>query len=216
MNFFDCFFYLKYNNFTLNISLSIKENDIVFLVGDSGSGKTTLLKCISGLIKPYKGFLKINNEILQDSKNSFFKESYNRNIGHVFQFPLLFPNMSVFENIFINKNKIYKYINESKLIKLFNLEKLKKRSVFDLSGGEKQRVAVLQVIFMQPRLILLDEVFSSQDINMKKIMVEIFNEINFFLKIPIICVSHDLNTIKKLTNKFIYLSNGKLLYKNFD
>lgn len=214
MEIFEGFFYLKYKNFTLNTSFKINKNKIISIIGESGSGKSTFLKCVSGIINPSESYLKINNDVIQNSKKKVFIETSKRKIGHVFQFPCLFPNMSVLENIFISKKKTNNYFNEEKLIKLLNLEKLRNRSILNLSGGEKQRISILQIILMKPRLILLDEVFSSQDVNMKKILIELFREINVVFKIPIICVSHDLKVVNNLTKNIIYLNNGKFNYKD--
>jgi len=210
------FFYINHKNFTLNTTFNINNNKITAIIGESGSGKTTFLKCISGIIKPNHGYLQINNKIIQNSKNNIFKKTNKRNIGHVFQTPCLFPNINAIQNITCgkikNKTHIIK-INEKKLIQILNLEKLKNRKIDTLSGGEKQRISIAQIILMQPNLILLDEALSSQDINMKKTLISLLKDINKKFKLPIIYVSHDIKNIKNLTNQIIYLNNGKLNYK---
>ncbi len=213
------FFYKKFINFTLNTTFSIQSDKITAIIGESGSGKTTFLKCISGLIKSKLGFLKINNHILHDSKKHIFIKTNKRQIGQVFQTPCLFQNINVFQNIIFglkNINKKNININEQQLIKILNLEKIKYRNINKLSGGEKQRISIAQIILMQPKLILLDEALSSQDINMKKTLILLLKKINYSFKIPIIYVSHDIKNIHNLTNNIIYIYKGKITHQNLN
>ena len=215
MKYINGFFYKKLKNFTLNTTFNIPSDKIIAIIGESGSGKTTFLKCISGLIKSKIGFLNINKYTLQNSKKNIFINANERQIGQVFQNPCLFPNINVLQNITFglkkNKKKIIN-INEKQLIKILNLEKLKNRKINEISGGEKQRISIAQIILTQPKLILLDEVLSSQDINMKKKLILLFKNINYLFKIPIIYVSHDIKNIHNLTNKIIYINKGKINY----
>jgi len=207
------FFYIKHENFLLNTTFNINSKKIIALIGESGSGKTTFLKCISGLIKPNKSYLEINNKVIQDSKKNIFINTNKRNIGYVFQTPCLFPHITVFDNIISGKNKSkkkYIEINYRNIINYLNLEKLLKRRIVNLSGGEIQRVSIAQIILMQPCLILLDEAFSAQDINMKQKLIMLFKHINNKFNVPIIYVSHDIKSLNKLTNNIIYLNNGKI------
>lgn len=208
----ECYFYIKYINFVLNLTLKSEDNNIIAVIGESGSGKTTLLKCIAGIINPNKGYLKINNYLFQDDQKKIFIKTCERKIGYVFQNNILFSNMNVIENINISEKKNFKTININKneVIKILNLEKLKYRKIFNLSGGEKQRICIAQIILMQPNLILLDEPFSSQDKNMKEKLIIFFKYINKKFNIPIIYVSHEINDIYKFTNKIYYLNKGKI------
>ncbi len=215
MNNINGFFYIKFKNFTLNTTFSFNKRKIIAIIGESGSGKTTFLKCISGIIKPKNSFFCINKKIIQNSKKNIFTEINKRKIGYIFQVPSLFTHMSVSKNItFGFKKKKRAYVCKSTLIKILNLEKLKHRKIYNLSTGEKQRIMITQIILTQPQLILLDEAFSSQDINMKKKLISIFKNINNKFNIPIICVSHDIKYIKDFADSIFYLNNGKLIYQN--
>jgi len=205
------FFYIKLKSFTLNATFSIKLNKITVIIGESGSGKTTFLKCLSGLIKPEHGYLKTDEITLFDSKNQIFIHANKRKIGHVFQTTYLFPNMSVLKNISFKQKVLNKKIyTKVQLNNILNLEKLYNRHIYNLSGGEKQRVSIAQIILTQPDIILLDEAFSSQDINMKNTLIQLFKSINNDFKIPVIYVSHDITSINKFNHNLIYMNNGKI------
>lgn len=207
------FFYTKLKSFTLNTTFDIKLDKITMLIGESGSGKTTFLKCISGLIKPEYAYLKINEKIIIDSTKNIFVNANKRHIGHVFQTPCLFPNMSVLKNITFKQKFLNTTIyTQDSINKILNLEKLYNRKIYNLSGGEKQRVAIAQILSTQPNIILLDEAFSSQDVNMKKKLIQLFRNINEDYNIPIIYVSHDISNLNKFEHNLIYINNGKINY----
>ncbi len=206
------FFYIKLKRFTLNTTFNIHINKITAIIGEAGSGKTTFLKCISGLLKPSFGYLKINKKTLYDSRNNIFINSNERCVGHVLQNPYLFTHLSVLNNIkcgVIETNKCY--ITFSNIITYLNLNKLTNRTIENISGGERQRIIIAQIMLTQPKIILLDESFSSQDINMKKKLMIFFKNINREYKIPIIYVSHNIYNIKKFVDSIIFFKNGKIV-----
>lgn len=209
----NAFFFLKLNTFTLNININLQNIKILTIFGESGSGKTTLLKCISGLISPNKSYFKINDVILQDSKNKVFIKTNKRKIGYIQQNPTLFSHLSVYENIFLGKEKKNTYIKSDTIINLFKLNKILKRNVNNLSGGEKQRVLISQVLLTQPEIIILDEPLSAQDENMKKFIIKYIKNLNENFNIPIIWVSHNINELKMLSKDIIYINKGKIIYK---
>lgn len=208
------FFYIKLKNFTLNVTINSQKSKIITILGESGSGKTTLLKCIAGIIKPQKSFLSINNKIIQDSKNNIFIKINYRKIGYISQTPTLFPHLSVIENILFGIKKKNKYIDENIVINLLNLKKILKRKIHDLSGGERQRIIISQVLLTQPEIILLDEPLSSQDIIIKKTLINYIKNINNKFQIPIIWVSHNINELAMLSKNIIFINKGKITYND--
>lgn len=207
------FFYAKLKSFTLNTTFNINLNKITIIIGESGSGKTTFLKCISGLIKPDYAYLKIDEKIIIDTTKNIFIHANKRHIGHMFQTPCLFPNMSVLKNIIFKQKQPNNIVYTQDFINTtLNLKKLYNRKIHNLSGGEKQRVAIAQILSTQPKLILLDEAFSSQDINMKKKLIQLFRNINEKHGVPIIYVSHDISNLNKFGHNLIYINNGKINY----
>lgn len=209
----EAFFYKKLNKFTLNVTMNINDTKIITILGESGSGKTTLLNCISGLIIPDKSFLKINDIIFQNSKKDIFIKTNKRKIGYIRQNPILFSNLSVYENICIGKSEEYKDITN--LINILQLNKILKRKITNLSGGEKQRVMIMQILVTNPDIILLDEPLSNQDENIKKIIIKYIKHLNEKLKIPIIWVSHNIKELELISKKTLYLTKGKIIYSNF-
>lgn len=205
------FFFNSFDSFNLNLSFNFNSKKIIGLIGESGSGKSTFLKCISGLVRPMHGYLRFNNKLLFDSKEKIFITSNNRQIGHVLQNPILFNHLSLFGNIklFINPLSL-KYYDLNQLLSLLNLNKIKKNDV-KLSGGERQRISILQSLLINPELLLFDESLSFQDIRMKHILISLFKNLNFFYKVPIIYVSHDISNIEAFVDEVYYINNGKLL-----
>lgn len=209
----EAFLYKKLNKFTLNVTININDTKIITILGESGSGKTTLLNCISGLIIPDKSFLKINDITFQNSKKNIFIKTNKRKIGYIRQNPTLFSNLSVYENICIGKSEKYKDITN--LINILQLNKILKRKITNLSGGEKQRVMIMQILVTNPDIILLDEPLSNQDENAKKIIIKYIKHLNEKLKIPIIWVSHNIKELELISQKTLYLTKGKITYSNF-
>lgn len=209
------FFKFKVKNFTLNTTFSISCSKITAIIGESGSGKTTFLKCLSGLIIPESGFLKVNQTIFQNSSKNFFINTNKRSVGHVMQIPSLFKNLSVFENLILGLNGgIFNYIKLDTLIKELNIEKILNKPIDKLSGGEKQRLVIAQIMLIQPKLILLDESFSAQDVKTKARLILFFKNINIEYSIPIIYVSHNILDVESFSNDIFYIKHGNLIINN--
>ena len=155
----------KIGEFNLNIKLDL-INGINCLFGPSGSGKTTLVNCIAGLIKPDYAKIIINNITLNNTEKNYFCPIHKRNIGYVFQDSRLFPHMTVIKNLqygerfYEGKNKNF---NKSDIIELLDIGSLSNRYAYNLSGGEKQRVAIGRALLSQPKLIIMDEPLASLD-----------------------------------------------------
>ncbi|HIH2763633.1 MAG TPA: ATP-binding cassette domain-containing protein [Candidatus Azoamicus sp.] len=206
------FFNLNFQLFKCLFTFNIVTKKIICVVGESGSGKSTFLRCISGLIVPSNGYLNINSKLFYSSKEKIFIKPYVRKIGYVFQNPYLYPYMNVFENItFALKNELTGFTINS-LIAFLNLNKIKKKSIDNLSGGEKQRIAIAQVLLSGANLILLDEVLSNQDINMKIKLMSLFKLLNDNKVFSFIYVSHDIRTLKVLSDFIVYINKGKICF----
>lgn len=199
----------KFGKFTLKTKFQF-DNEIMGLLGASGSGKSLTLKCIAGIEKPDKGRIILNDRVLFDSEKKINISPKDRKIGYLFQDYALFPNMNVYENI---KVGIREGENFDKLImeKLeeMRISHLKDKKINEISGGEKQRVALARLLINKPEIILLDEPFSALDDYLKsKIELEV-SEVLRNYKIPTILVSHSREEVYRLCNEICVMSNGK-------
>jgi len=192
-----------------NISLSIKQNDFLAILGPNGGGKTTLLKVILGLIKPNKGEVKVFGES---------PEKGRKLIGylpqHIF-FDLNFP-ISVFDAVLMGRYRgIFRnYSKEDKeatlnALKTVDMLEFKDRQIGKLSGGQLQRVFVARAIARQPKLLLLDEPMTSIDPEMQKSFYELLLKLKG--KMAIVLVTHDISVVSAYVEKIACL-NRRLFY----
>lgn len=193
-----------------NINLKINDNEQVSIIGKSGCGKSTLLRCIARLEKIDKGQILIDNENVNN-----IKKFYNK-VGMVFQSFNLFENMTVLENLIIAPVKL-KIQTRDEAIKLakgylkeINLENKINEYPKNLSGGEKQRVAIIRALMEKPKILLLDEPTSSLDPQMKKEVLELISKLKDY-NMTIIVVSHELNFVKDFSSKIIFLDNKTII-----
>lgn len=192
--------------FTLHAALSVGE-EIIVLNGPSGAGKTTTLNCISGLDHPDSGEIVLNDRLLfQENEKSLPVQK--RNIGYVFQDYALFPHMTIRRNI---KYGMKDNGLVSTLVNVVGIEHILESYPAEISGGEKQRVALVRALATKPEALLLDEPFSSLD---DKTKLECQNELlrlHAMWKIPIIMVTHDVNEAEKLGDRILRIEQGKII-----
>ncbi len=196
---------IQKKNILNNINLELKKDKIACLLGPSGSGKTTLLKLIAGLEKVQEGKIFLNNVEVSSSKKHLKTEK--RKIGFLFQDYALFPHLTVEENIkypinFKNSN----YTIED-IIDLIKLPNSLNKYPHELSGGEQQRVALARSIIAQPDLLLLDEPFSSLDLNLRE---EVRDDTLHFLQksnVSSIIVTHDPFEAMFISNQISIINN---------
>lgn len=195
----------KLSHFDLNIQFSA-ANEIVVLFGPSGSGKTTILNCIAGLNHPDSGIIRLNETKFFDGKS--LVPIQRRNIGYLFQDYALFPHMTVWKNIAYGmKNEAF----AKDLMKELRIEHLADKYPSEISGGEKQRVAIVRAIATEPAALLLDEPFSALDDETRRKSHEELIRIHELWRIPIILVTHNHEEAKKLGNRILYLEKGSIV-----
>ena len=205
----EVYFEVNSNLVLKDINLDIDEGNFVSIIGKSGSGKTTLLKIISGLKKPTKGRVILNDKIL--SSDGIFVEPEDRKLGLVVQEKVLFPHLNVQDNVQFGIASADKK-NEKciEMLKKFHISDLIDKYPHEISGGEAQRVALARTLVTKPSVLLLDEPFNGLDQGLKD---EIYPDIKRILKenkMTTIMVSHDLNEVKSLSNKIYELNNATL------
>ena len=175
-----------------NISFDVKEGEIVTIKGPSGSGKSTLLSILGTLDHADSGEIFINNQSLSEAID--LNRMRNLNIGFVFQFHNLIPELSLEENVcmpkMISKEKIDKH-KIKELFKIFELEDRMKSFPNDLSGGEKQRVAVMRAIVNNPSIVIADEPTGNLDKENAIKMIALFKKLNTKNNLTFIIATHD-------------------------
>ena len=197
-----------------NINLKINDNEQVSIIGKSGCGKSTLLRCIARLEKIDKGQILIDNENVNN-----IKKFYNK-VGMVFQSFNLFENMTVLENLIIAPVKL-KIQTKDEAIKLakgylkeINLENKINEYPKNLSGGEKQRVAIIRALMEKPKILLLDEAFSALDYQTRLMVTEDIFKILKAENITALMVTHDISEAISMSDRVIVLSERPATVKS--
>ncbi len=203
-----------------NINLTVKKGEFVSLMGESGSGKSTLLYQIGALDKPTEGTVLIDGENIHKANDKQQSIARRENIGFVFQFYNLVPNLTVEENIKLpaimakkDKSKYEKNLNY--LLKTVGLEDKRNCLPKQLSGGQQQRVAIARALIMNPKLILADEPTGNLDSKSTVEIMELFQKINKEENVTIIQVTHSEVTAK-YSDKIIYLKDGQIVSSEED
>ncbi len=203
-----------YNKKTVlkNINFSVEEKEIVSIIGPSGSGKSTLLRCINRMVTPTSGEILFDRKLITSANIGEIRKE----IGMVFQHFNLFENLTVLENITLAPVKL-KLLSQAEakkralaMLKEINLYDKKDSYPISLSGGEKQRVAIIRTLILEPRLILLDEPTSALDPEMTKEVIELIKHLKD-KGITLIIVSHEMEFVKEFSNRIIFIENGKLI-----
>lgn len=195
-----------------NLSLEIKENEKVVIIGPSGSGKSTFLRCLNGLETPTSGqVLFKNHEITKDSYRKI-----QGNIGMVFQNFQLFEHMTVLKNLtlapVLNKKMTKSQATKQAIeyLKQIHLEDKKDTYPTQLSGGQKQRIAIIRTLMMNPEVILFDEPTSALDPEMIEEVLSLIMEVAK-KNITMIVVTHELNFAEKFASRVIFMNNGEIV-----
>lgn len=192
-----------------DVSFSLREHSTLSILGKSGCGKSTLLKIIAGLE------LQDSGTIMLLQQNISILKPQDRNIVYLFQEALLFPNMNVFENIAFGL-RIRKYNNADikdrvySLVESLQLTDHLQKMPGELSGGQKQRVAFGRALIINPPLILLDEPFSSLDVETRTHMQQLYKDIARQFSITALFVTHDLKEALLMGDTISYMENGCL------
>src|SRR5882672_5892382 len=192
-----------------HVSFSVREGELMALLGPSGGGKTTVLRMIAGLEMPTDGDIFIGGQRVNDLKVQ------KRNIGFVFQNYALFQNMNVFKNIAfglkIKKWRPGKIKNRvAELVRLLGLEGLEKRYPHQLSGGQRQRVAIARALAPKPSVLLLDEPFGAVDAKIRQDLREWLVTLHHDLNVTTIFVTHDQEEAMEVSNRIVIFSRGVL------
>jgi molybdate transport system ATP-binding protein len=200
-------------SFLLDVSIEVSPG-IIILFGPSGAGKSTLLDCIAGLLRPNEGSITCSAEVLFDSQSGVNLPPQKRQIAYVFQSLALFPHMSVEDNVVYGLAAIQKdqqLARSAAILEAFRVDKLRKRKPGEISGGERQRVALARSLVTQPRVLLLDEPLTGLDAELKASIVDDLRAWNAAQKIPILYVTHTRDEVDALGERVIALERGRVV-----
>lgn len=199
-----------------NISVEIKDQDFVGLIGHTGSGKSTLIQHLNGLLKPSSGDIYINDFKITDPDLNL--TDIRKRVGVVFQY----PEYQLFEetiekdiafgpsNLGLGKEEIDKRVRESMESVGLNYDKFKDKSPFELSGGQMRRVAIAGVIAMNPEVLILDEPTAGLDPSGRDEIFELIKRLHKENNMTIILSSHSMDDMAKLAKTIIVMNKGKI------
>jgi energy-coupling factor transport system ATP-binding protein len=199
-----------------DINFAIEAGEFVGLIGHTGSGKSTLIQHLNGLLKPTKGKIYINNLDIS-SKNVKLSE-IRKKVGLVFQYPeyQLFEETVYKEvafgpsNLGLSEAEINTRVKEALSLVGMKFEEIKDRSPFELSGGQRRRIAIASIIAMKPEVLILDEPTAGLDPRGRDGILAEIKELHSKYKLTVILVSHSMEDIAKLVDKIIVMDKGKI------
>ncbi|MGU9827399.1 molybdenum ABC transporter ATP-binding protein [Pseudomonas sp. H1D6A] len=205
---------LNYPGFALEVDLKLPGRGVTALYGHSGSGKTTCLRCIAGLERAEDGFVQINDQVWQDSRNGLFVPPHKRALGYVFQEASLFPHLSVRANLEFGFKRIARQqrrVDMAHATELLGIAHLLDRHPQHLSGGERQRIGIARALLTSPQLLLMDEPLAALDSKRKSEILPYLERLHDELDIPVLYVSHAQDEVARLADHIVLLSDGQVL-----
>lgn len=197
-----------------DINLSVKEKEVVVIIGASGSGKSTLLRCVNFLEKGQKGKIFIDGKEISHKHRKL--HLIRQEIGMVFQNFNLFPHMTVLKNVMEGLTQVKKIsVNEAKDRAMTLLESVGLREKADvypsvISGGQKQRVAIARALAMEPKIMLFDEPTSALD---PELVGDVLQVMKKLAKngMTMMIVTHEMGFAKEVSDRVIYMDEGKIV-----
>lgn len=201
------------------IDLCIDKGEVVSIVGPSGAGKTTLLQIMGSLDKPDSGTVVLDGVDMNTLRGKEMAHFRNTKIGFVFQFHQLLPEFTALENVMIpafiagrSEKDARSYALE--LLRFMGVEERAAHKPNELSGGEKQRVAVARALINHPAVVLADEPSGSLDTKNKEELHQLFFDLRDRFGQTFVIVTHD-ETLAKITDRTIHMQDGLILNESF-
>ena len=203
----------RQGNFRLDVSF-VAPSGVTVLFGRSGSGKSTVIKSVAGLLKPQSGRVSLAGRVVFDRDQNVNVPPHKRRIGYVFQDGLLFPHLDVHKNLRYGQRFAPRGAHlESfdKIVSMLGLDPLLDRRPAQLSGGEKQRVAIGRALLSGPEMLLADEPLSALDDARKAEILPYFERMRDELQVPILYVSHAPEEVARLATTVVVLDKGQVI-----
>ena len=199
-----------------NVNIEINDNEFVALIGHTGSGKSTLIQHMNGLLKPTSGRIIVDGEDI--TKEGFKLTDIRKKVGLVFQY----PEYQLFEetiekdieygprNLGLEQEEITRRVKNAMKMVGLDYDIYRNKSPFDLSGGQKRRVAIAGVIAMEPKILILDEPTAGLDPKGRDDILEQIKKLHTEYKMTIILVSHSMEDVGRLAQRIIVMNDGSV------
>ena len=192
------------------VTTSVGKGQMCVIQGTSGSGKSTLLKCIGGLDVMDSGSVKVDNKEIFGLKSSDLSDYRRDNLGFIFQFYNLIPNLTVRENIQVCQYLANDPLDMDDLLEILGLEEHKNKFPSQLSGGQQQRCAIARALIKNPKLLLCDEPTGALDSKTSKDILVLLEKVNKKYGTTMLIVTHN-NSIKNMVHKVIVIKDGMIV-----
>ena len=208
----------RLGDFQLDVNVAFEVTGLVAIFGRSGSGKTSLVNLLAGLLRPDRGRIAVDGRLLFDDARRLDLPPERRRLGYVFQEHRLFPHLTVRDNLLYGRRRVPRAergtaavgrVGFERVVELLGLPALLQRRPRDLSGGEKQRVALGRALLAAPRLLLMDEPLAALDQPRKEEVLPFIEALRDELGIPIVYVSHSMDEILRLADSMVLMSDGR-------
>ena len=191
------------------INTSLDEGKMCVIQGSSGSGKSTLLNCIGGLDQVDSGSIKVDGQEIAGLKPDALSEYRRKNLGFVFQFYHLIPDLTVKENIQICQYLTRNPLPMADLLETLGIVEQQNKFPSQLSGGQQQRCAIARALIKNPRLLLCDEPTGALDSKTSRDILGLLARINEIYGTTMLIVTHN-NAIRKMVHKVIHIKDGEI------
>lgn len=206
-----------------DINFNVSEGEVVSLLGQSGAGKTTIIRCITGLERPDKGSIAIDDKNICKEENGVMKYAdkkelfdIRKSLGMVFQSYHLFPHMTVIDNVTLALTEVRKMSREDAvtkgmaMLKMLGIDDKARQRPFELSGGQKQRVAIARSCVTDPKLICFDEPTAALDPQTTEEMTKIIRNLAAD-GMGVLIISHDIPFVNNVSDRILTVANGKIV-----
>lgn len=200
-----------------DVSFQLEPGEFAAVIGHTGSGKSTLMQQLNGLLRPDSGKITVGEVCITDPSNKMTE--VRRKVGLVFQYPeyQLFEETVAKDVAFgpkqvgITGEELDRVVEESIRLTGLDYEEVKERSPFELSGGQKRRVAIAGVLAMKPEILILDEPTAGLDPSAHRDVLELIRRIHRKERMTILLVSHNMGDIAELADRVLVMNRGKLV-----
>lgn len=201
-------------DFVVDAAFKLNGTGITALFGKSGAGKTSVINMVAGLSRPDEGRIAVNGTVYYDSNQGINVRTEKRRFGYIFQDGRLFPHLSVRSNLMYGMKLIpssERFLGFDQVVDVLGIDRLLNRRPANLSGGEKQRVAIGRALLTSPHLVLMDEPLASLDNERKNELLPFIAMMQKEFSIPILYVTHSVQEIINLAHNVVIIEYGRII-----